>query len=278
MTRAERVIAAFLTTHARELPFETAASIARKTGVSPMTVGRFLRSLGYDGLPALKLELSRSFRRVPWLVGERYARIVSARRDGSSATGASPPADLAESLDLELKALVGVYEHPRTPRFAAVARRIARADRVYLAGFQTVRGVAMDCAGRLEYARPGVRFLDGDNGTYAELFAEAEGATSFLLLLDIRRYARQAVLLAREAKRRGIGLAAVTDAVCHWATEYTDDVFAIPTEVNLFWDSNGPLTSLLNLLVDEVIRQIGPTAGERIANIQRLQDEFDAFL
>src|SRR5215207_8417006 len=101
MSRAERVIAAYLQAHARELPFETAASIARKVGVSPMTVGRFLRGLGYDGLSAVKAELSSTLQQVPWLVGERYDR---AARVATSPRGALGERDLARSLDLELKA------------------------------------------------------------------------------------------------------------------------------------------------------------------------------
>jgi DNA-binding MurR/RpiR family transcriptional regulator len=275
MTRAERVIAGYLRAHARELPFETAASIARKVGVSPMTVGRFLRSLGYDGFPALKAELSSSLHQVPWLVGERYARMT---RGASAETDERPPGrDLARSLDLELRAVVGAYELARSTHFAGAAQRVARADRVFIAGFQTVRGVAMDCAQRLEYARPNVRFLDGANGTYAELFADGRNRDKVLVIVEMRRYARQAVLLAREASTRGVHLVAVTDAVCHWAAEYADDLFQISTDVGLFWDSNAPLTTFLNLLVDETIRLLGPAVGKRIEALEGLQGEFEAF-
>lgn len=276
LTRSERVVAAYLTAHARDIPFETAASIARRTGVSQMTVGRFLRSLGYGGLTPLKEELN-SLNGVAWLVGERYRRIAaSGGRDGGS-DGEAGGRDLAQSLDLELKAVVSAYELARTPRFTHLAQRVAHADRVYIAGFQTVRGVALDFAQRLEYARPGVHFLDGANGTYAELFTERD-KRRLLIVIDIRRYAQQAALLVREAAECGIDLAAVTDAVCCWAQEHTEDVFPIPTEVDLFWDSNGPITTFLNLLVDETIRQIGPPVSERLATLQRLQDKFDAFL
>jgi DNA-binding MurR/RpiR family transcriptional regulator len=276
MTRAERIIAAYLQAHARELPFETAASIARKVGVSPMTVGRFLRSLGYDGFPALKEELNSSLHQVPWLVGERYARMRSRRRIGAE----GPPLgrDLARSLDLELRAVVGAYELASSARFAAVAQRVARADGIFVAGFQTVRGIATDYAQRLEYARPNVRFVDGANGTYAELFAGGRDRDKVLVIVEMRRYAQQAVLLAREASRRAIHVVAVTDAVCHWAGEYANDLFQLPTDVGLFWDSNAPLTTLLNLLVDETIRLLGPAVGKRIEALEGLQGEFEAFL
>lgn len=270
LTRSERAIAAYLTAHARDLPFETAASIARKVGVSPMTVGRFLRSLGYEGVPGVKAELGSIHQQLPWLIGERYQRISA--RSGDALSGH----DLGHSLDLEMRALMDIYELARGSRFADAARRIAAADRVYVAGFQTVRGVALDCAQRLDYVRPGVRFLEGANGTYGELFAD-KGGKPFLLVVDIRRYARQAVLLSREAARRGIEMAAVTDSVCGWASDCTDLVFPISTEVNLFWDSNGPMTSFLNLLVEAVIGEIGPAVGERIKELEGLQDWFEAF-
>jgi DNA-binding MurR/RpiR family transcriptional regulator len=273
-SRAESAIAAYLVAHVREIPFETAASISRKLHVSPMTVGRFLRSMGYEGLAPLKEELSSSLHQIAWLVGERYQRIASPDRATGQADGGGE--NLSGSLDLELRAIVSVYEQARTARFAAVAQALADADRVYVTGFQTVRGVAQDFAQRLEYARPGVRFLEGANGTYGELFAEG-GRRPVLVVVDIRRYAKQAVLLARQAGRAGIDLAIVTDSVCYWAHELTENVFQIPTDVDLFWDSNAPLSAFLNLLVDNVIRRLGPAVGDRIKRLQALQDTFESF-
>jgi DNA-binding MurR/RpiR family transcriptional regulator len=273
-SRAESAIAAYLVTHLREIPFETAASISRKLNVSPMTVGRFLRSLGYEGLSALKEELSSTVHQIAWLVGERYERITSPERSKSETDSAAP--DLSTSLDLELKAIVSTYEQARTTRFSHVAEMVAKADRVYVAGFQTVRGVAMDFAQRLEYARPGIRFMDGANGTYSELFAE-KGDRPVLIVVDIRRYAKQAMLLARQASQANIDLVIVTDAVCYWAQELTDDVFRIATDVGMFWDSNAPVTTFLNLLVDDVIRRLGLSVRKRIELLQTLQNDFENF-
>ena len=56
-TPAERRIAKYLMEHMNELPFETAATLAEKLGLSPMTVGRFLRSLGYRQLSDIREHL-----------------------------------------------------------------------------------------------------------------------------------------------------------------------------------------------------------------------------
>ncbi|MER9558002.1 MurR/RpiR family transcriptional regulator [Mesorhizobium sp. M0323] len=266
ISRAESIIAAYLLTHLREIPFETATSISRKLNVSAMTVGRFLRSLGYEGLSALKEELSSSVHRIDWLVGERYEHIISPDRSKSEEDGAAP--DLSKSLDLELKAIVSNYELARTAHFSHVVALVAKADRVYVAGFQTVRGLAMDFAMRLEYARPRVRFMDGVSGTYSELFADETGKP-LLIVVDVRRYAKQAMLLAQQAAQANIDLVIVTDAACYWAQDLTDNAFRIATDADMFWESNAPVTSFLNLIVDDVICRLGPSAKKRIKQLQK---------
>jgi hypothetical protein len=69
----------------------------------------------------------------------------------------------------------------------------------------------------------------------------------------------------------------VTDSVCYWAHDLTDNVFRITTDVAMFWDSNAPVTSFLNLLVDDVIRRLGPSVGKRIELLQKLQGNFENF-
>lgn len=56
-TPAERRIAKYFTEHLSDLPFETAASVADRLDLSPMTVGRFLRALGYQGLDSVKVQI-----------------------------------------------------------------------------------------------------------------------------------------------------------------------------------------------------------------------------
>ncbi|CDM60088.1 MULTISPECIES: MurR/RpiR family transcriptional regulator [Rhizobium] len=273
-SKAESAIAAYLVTNIRDIPFETAASISSKLKLSPMTVGRFLRSLGYENLAALKAELGSTIHQIAWLVGERYERMTSADRSRKKADSAAQ--DRAASLDLELKAVISAYEQAGTERFGEVAEMVAKADRVYVAGFQTVRGLAMDFALRLEYARPNVSFMDGASGTYSELFADETGKP-LLIVVDVRRYAKQAMLLARQTSQANVNLVIITDSVCYWAQELTDNLFRVVTDVDMFWESNAPVTTFLGLLVDEVIRRLGPSVKKRSERMQKLQDNFGSF-
>lgn len=239
-----------------------------------MTVGRFLRSLGYENIAAIKEELGSTIHQISWLVSDRYERITAVE---SSTNDAGSLGSLSVSLDLELKAIIDTYELARTGRFGTVSDLIAKADRVYVAGFQTVRGVAMDFAQRLEYARPDVRFVDGASGTYSELFADG-AEKPLLIVVDVRRYAKQAMLLARKAAQSKIDLVIVTDPVCYWADGLSSHVFRIATDVEMFWESNGPVTTFLALLIDDIIRRLGVVVGDRGKKLQGLQEEFDSYV
>lgn len=266
LSKSEQAVATYLTTHWRELPFLTAAKIATNAGVSQMTVSRCLRSIGYAGLEDVKRELNRSFHQMPWLIGDRYRQFVASGRADK----------LSANLDAEIKSLIGVYELARSPEFHRAAKMVANLDRVFVAGFQTVRGVAADFAQRLEYVRDNVRFLTGDNSTYSEAFAATDGKC-VLVLIDIRRYSKQIRLLAAQAHDEGIPTIVVSDATCSWAREFAVDLFLVNCDIGTFWDSNAPLTSFLNIFVDKVIDLLGAKVGERVEELTRLQDRFASF-
>lgn len=54
LTPTEKRVASWLLAHAGQIPFETAESIAQATGTSGITVGRYLRKLGYRNLDDAK--------------------------------------------------------------------------------------------------------------------------------------------------------------------------------------------------------------------------------
>ncbi len=267
LTPSERAIASHLLGNLHLLPFENAAAIAARVGVSAMTVGRFLRVLGYGGFGELKAELRGSAANPGLLVSDRLARIRGQKGDG---------ADLHANLQLEVNALVGVYEQVATPIWTRAVARLTASDRVFVAGFQTLGGLAADFAARLQYLRPGVGVLDGSDGTFADLLA-GTAKKPFLVLFEMRRYTRFSRLLAQQCKDQGIAVLMVCDRHCHWALDCTDDVLTVDTESNLFWDAQAPFLSLTNLLLDQVVRRLRPAAAARLEALGLLQERFGAF-
>jgi DNA-binding MurR/RpiR family transcriptional regulator len=270
MTRSERLLAAYLTANVRELALESAASVARKSGVSPMTVGRFLRTLGYDSFDDIRREASRQGGTPELHIGSRFERY--SRKDSQVARARG------EQLGRELETVAAAYELASGEHWDALVRQVATTQRVFVAGYQTVRGVAADFAARLDYVREGVQLLDGADGTYSALLGPLKAGNRCLVLIDIRRYARHAEQLAAAAAEADIPLFVITDAYCHWARSHTRHVFHVQTDAGFFWDTTVPIVSLLNLLMNAVVEQLGSKVGERIGRLEKLQGRFGAFL
>ena len=259
LTVSERMIVGWLLDNLAAVPFETATSLGARVGVSAMTVGRLLKSLGYDGMTALKADLRRDLLQpemgeAPWLLA---------------------PATTADiRLQRETAAIADVYSRAETAEWAAVVALLAGASQVLVAGFQTERGLAAGFAHHLGYVRAGVRSLDAGAGLYAEI-TEA-GAADVMVLIDLRRYSRHFRLLAEAAVARGVPLVVVTDPYCPWVRDVTPYILTAEVALGHFWDMNTALASLLNLLVDYVVRVIG--AEPVHARLAALSDNYDRFV
>lgn len=264
-SKSDRALAAYVLARTESIPFDTAATLAEKVGVSEATVGRFCRSLGYKSFKDLKQQLGEDIGDRPWLISDRLREFQDQARRGDNPLG--------RSLELEMAGLVAVYEIAQSAAFGRVVERLTTARRVYVGGFQTERAMAHMFAHQLQYLRDGVQLLDLESGHFAEIFATPpEG--SMLVLFEARRYSRLARLTAREAARAGIPVTLVTDAFCDWARGTVDEMFAVPTEFNLFWDSTALMASLINLFMNAVSIEIGPAVEARLTEVSRLYARF----
>lgn len=264
-TPSERTLAHYLASNLSSLPFETAASVAAKVGVSEASVGRFCRSIGYRHLKDLKSSLQVDLGEKAWLIGDRLRDFHARSQLGN--------AELARALEQEIAALVSVYELAATPAFAAAVQRLARRRAVWVAGFQTERGHAAELVHNLQYLRAGVQLADVAGGHFAEvLLSDPEETT--LVLIDGRRYSRLTRDLALAARDEGIAVTLITDPYCDWASGVVTELFAIPTDLNHFWDTTSAMSSLIGLLVNGVFRELGAEVEGRMARVSALYDDF----
>ena len=264
-SKADRALAAYILAKTSAIPFETAASLAEKVGVSEPTVGRFCRSLGFKSFKDLKDQFRQDIGDRPWLIADRLTEFQQRAQSGEDALG--------QALQLEIAGLVAVYELARSPEWKRVVARLTTARRVFVAGFQTERAMADMFAYQLQYLRDGVQSLDLAGGNFIELLAsDPEGVC--LVIFEARRYSRLAQVLAREAHKAGIPVTLITDAFCAWGADVVDEIFAVPTEFNLFWDSTAQMASLINLMMNAVSIAIGPSVEARLTRVSQLYSQF----
>lgn len=255
-TPAEQKLATFFLSHLQELPFETAASIGKQVEVSPMTVGRFIRKLGYADLGEIKSELRSSAADLGW--GEEVSRSAFA----------------SASLKARIKGVTEVHKIPATAEWPRIVSMIASAKVVRIASFQVGRFLGLGFATFLQNLRPGVYFSDGADGSYADVLLDPE-PEACLILVDFRRYSRHFRLLAEEAAARNIRTIIVTDVYCHWARALTDNVLMIETDFGI--RSLSMAQMLFELLLAAVAAQLEGTS-ERADQLHQLRETFVGFV
>ena len=261
-TRTEAAIAGFFLSDLSSLPFETAGSVARRIGVSEASVGRYCRAIGFRHFKDLKASLKGDLGDRAFLIGDRLRDFAERRRAGESS-----------ALEKEIAAIVANHELAATLTFQAVATRLARTGRIFVAGFQTERGHAQYLAHGLSYLRPGVQLLDAADGTFADLLLDRPSDAA-LVIIDGRRYSRLARHLGIAARAAGAHVTLITDPYCTWGREAADEVLTVRTDFDQFWDVTSAIASLIGLLVNAVFAELGPEVEARLSAVSALYGDF----
>ncbi|MEM9320121.1 MAG: MurR/RpiR family transcriptional regulator [Pseudomonadota bacterium] len=268
LTQLERRIAAHFLARPEAIIAETNAEIAKALNLSPMTLTRFFRKLGFKDTADARNQVKKL------RYGPKSARIDQRFAD-SSTQFASQNAE--ESLALCNAAVSAAFAIRESEVWTRIVDLVLSADAVHVTGFQTMFYMAVGFARRLSYLRDRVQLIDGIDGVYAGLMPSND-ARNVLLIIDVFRYGAHAPQLAKLARERGVEVIVVADEFCDWATDITPYVLRYPGETHFFLAMPQGITTGLNLLLQDVIAKLGSDAGQRIKKLSEAQDYFGLFL
>ncbi|MBA8197852.1 MurR/RpiR family transcriptional regulator [Citrobacter freundii] len=269
LTPSEKRVAGWLLAHATQIPFETADGIAKATGTSGITVGRYLRKLGFRNLEDAKASLRELpvIPYQPWGMNERLDSWHQQQR---------LPDRAQQSLLLEIDAITHVYQLAQSDTFLRIAQQLAHAEAVYILGIQSTRGIANAFFSHLEYLRPKVSYSEGLSGSWVESLNSGFDQP-YVVITDMRAYSATSRQYCRVARDRHIPLALITDVWCPWARDYGIDLLQVKTDTGHFWDSLAPVSCLFNLLLSAVVAQLGDALAGRLQTNRQLQQQFGQF-
>lgn len=261
LTRSEGVLAQWLQRNEDSLAIETGATIAAKTGLSEITVSRFLRRIGYKGIVALKEDLRAS---------------ASARLGGRNLYLRLMDSEMGTLIRRDAEAVLAIGNQIARPEWQKAIDAVDAADEVYVTGFQTVKGAAEDFGRRLSIIHSGVRFVVAHETGLAEWISRTS-TCSCLILIDTVPYAREAEATVRLACRRGMFVIVITEELNTWAAAHTPYVFFVVNKVHAYVESSGPLVSLLSLMIHAVASKNPEKTKVRLNTWSVLLRELDLF-
>ncbi|MEP1767581.1 MAG: MurR/RpiR family transcriptional regulator [Sulfitobacter sp.] len=266
LTKSEALVARYILNNETKVGLGTGASLAAATGVSEITVSRLLRKLGYKGLRDFKLRLVSVDPEGYVHSEERLARLLSIPESAR--------------IEAESRAIQKLSSQLTRPEWQEMINCVFNAERIFVTGFQTVRGMAEDFTRRLGIVRDGVRFISVRESGLAEWAPPAssiENTRNVLILVDILLYAKEAEITCAIARRMGFDVVVLSDEFNNWAYEHTDFVFHAESKTGLFLESTAALNSLLNFIVHSVAERSPVQSRERIDNWYALTKELGMF-
>ncbi len=267
-TRLEARIAAYLLGRPEAVLVETSAEIAEKLDVSPMTVTRFFKKLGFENSAAAKVNTRRQ------LYGPGSSRIGH-RFDRFTETPGPP--DGNDDLDVATAAIRRALDLRDSPVWRHIVPIVAEGDSIHAIGFQTMRYLADGLCLRLGYVRGNVHVLDGGDGVYAGLWADP-APRRVLIMIDTFRYGAHGPILAAAARERGVEVIVFCDEFCEWAAGVTSHVLVFPSEAHFFVGMPMGIHFALNLLIQDVIRTLGEKAREQVEIMSNAQEIFGQYM
>lgn len=266
LTKSEAVIARYILNNESRIGLETGASLAAAARVSEITVSRFMHKLGYRGIRELKERLKSHAPQTQVDSTERFMRLLS----GSDSS----------MIEAESAAIRKLASQLAREEWQDTVTCVAESERIFVTGFQTVRGMAEDFARRLGIVRDAVRHLSvHESGLveWAPPAASIQDTRNVLILIDIQPYAQEAEKTCLIAKKQGFEVVVLTDEFNNWAYAYTNLVFHAESKTGLFLESTASLNSLLNYIIHAVAERQPEKARLRIENWLEMTKELRLF-
>jgi len=262
---SEARVAQFILLNLDAISFETGASIAEKAAVSQITVSRFLKRAGYRGISALKEEVKQE----------------NIGREGKIEDKAPINSFYQKHLANDMQAMARLYGQFDSDSWGQLIDCVCQAPKVYVTGFQAIRGTAEDVSRRLLFARSNVQYLSPHDGMLAEWFGmeiqqKKQPCYDVLIVLDIAPYAVESKKLCEEAKKRNIKVVVITDEFCYWAEEYTPHAFYTKSKAGLFLESTWGIVLATNMLV-HCVADRNPNSAQRVKGWSDMSKNMNLF-
>ena len=265
LSPAMKKIADYFLSHFDDLMFESAEHIAEQLGLSSISVGRYLRQLGFQNMDDLRLALKNEQRQHTWRLTDRLAAQMQRQEANDD-----------DSLLKNIQQLQKVHWLRTSDAYQQMLKQLQQATSIHIIGLQSCRGLMLYFYSLLEYMRPQVHYSDGHSGAFVDVFNQNQDKR-YIVLADVRQYAMHSQRLCLAAEAQQIDYGFITDVYCPWATHLKGNVLQLETDTQQFWDSPLPLLALLQSLLNDLAHVCGSDMQSRIEKNKHLQNYFGQF-
>jgi DNA-binding MurR/RpiR family transcriptional regulator len=244
--------------------------VASEAGVTPPTMLRMVKAIGFDGYEDFREFYRKGYHLIAGDFGDR-ARKLQLRKDGDKTK--SLWSDLIHANNAHLQQLVDTI---RPAQFKRAAKRLLRADRVYVVGMLSSYSFATYLHYVARMALPNWHLLSARGSMLADEIATLNPKDA-VIAIGFAPYAVDTVRLAKLARQRKTSVVAITDGLTSPLAGQADDVFVAPNDSPQFFGSFVATLALIEALIAYVVNQGGKDLVENIATVEKTREAFKEY-
>lgn len=219
LSAAERKVARYLAAHPEKVAFASAAELGQLTETSDATVIRTIKSLGYDGLPALKDNLRDNIRERLTPAGRMSHRLDT--------LGSEPQSMITQVLSASAELLEEAKRTIRPEAFADAVKLIAAARETFVLGIGALGTFADYLAVRLNRMRSRARSTSASGAQLAdELFPLTKD--DVLVVIVFTWFPHDIEVALEYASSVGAKVVLITDTLGEALAEWTTVTISAP--------------------------------------------------
>ncbi|EOA04036.1 RpiR family transcriptional regulator [Herbaspirillum frisingense GSF30] len=263
LSSTERLLADFLLEFPGELASYAGNELAQLAGVSPSTVSRFIRRIGYDSY-----EEARRHVREEQEVGSPLFH-------GSSAGAARQVRSVTAHFQQSQANLAATFERLSDATMAEIARAIVGAPQVLIFGSRSSQAFALYLRWQIIQVLPRVTVIPGPGETLAE-YTAGLSERDCVIVFGTRRQTSQMDRLLQAAVRAAAPILYISD---HASPDCTQARWSLQAQCR----GPGPLDNhvgvmaLCDLLATLVIDASGAAGRKRLAAVEQEHEELGDF-
>jgi len=260
LTPTERRIAELVLKDPTLLAFGTVSDLADRANTSRPSIVRFATKLGFEGYTDLQ----------SWIRDQLSVQLSSPSQRIRQQDSSTPPvwAAIEEAIHQSFNALT-------QERLLALATPIAQARNVWILSGETSMAGAYVLHSGLSMIRPDVRLVV-EHSTGRELSSASEGDTA--VVFDFARYRRNSITTARALAELDVNIVAITDGPLSPLAALTKNWCELKIPAVGPFDSSIPSVMAAEMLVAQVVNQLGEEARHRIDRLESMWQATDTFL
>ncbi len=262
-SKNQKQVANYILENLQTVPLQSISELANNTHVSPATIVRFTRLLGFEGYMDFRNSLMDDLKNKLSPL-ERYKETLSQKE--------KMPNTLEKTAETVIENIRYSVVHNDIKTFKAIVEHIRQAENIFCAGMGISRQMAEIMAYLLKLYMKKAFTLSNDSPSFQEQIILVK-PEDLLIIFSFPPYSRPTVEIASQAREMNIPVVSFTDKKTAPVVQFSNYHLISKTDNILFTNSLGAIGVLMNALITELALSEETTVISGLEKVERFLND-----